>query len=107
MSSWRHADQTAEEIGFRRKHWRRAPFKTCRARGVDTISCLSLGGQLTEHYDLIVIGSGPGGASLAQALAPTGKRILMLERSDYLPREEANWSAQAVFFDGRYQASET
>ena len=62
---------------------------------------------MTEHYDLIVIGSGPGGASLAQRLAPTGKRILILERGEYLPREEANWSAQAVFVDGKYQADET
>lgn len=62
---------------------------------------------LTEHYDLIVIGSGPGGASLAHRLAPTGKRILILERGDYLPREEANWSSRAVFVDGRYQAKET
>ena len=59
------------------------------------------------HYDLIVIGSGPGGASLAQRLAPTGRRILILERGDYLPREEANWDAKAVFVDARYQASET
>lgn len=59
-----------------------------------------------SHYDLIVIGSGPGGASLAHRLAPTGKRILILERGDYLRREEANWSAQAVFIDGRYQARE-
>lgn len=62
---------------------------------------------MDTHYDLIVIGSGPGGASLAQALAPTGKRILILERGGYLPREEANWSAKAVFVDGRYQADET
>ena len=61
---------------------------------------------MTEHYDLIVIGSGPGGASLAQRLAPTGKRILILERGSYLPREEANWSPQAVFVDGRYQTDE-
>ena len=60
-----------------------------------------------EHYDLIVIGSGPGGASLAQRLATTGKRILILERGEYLPREEANWSAQAVFVDGKYQAEES
>jgi choline dehydrogenase-like flavoprotein len=60
-----------------------------------------------EHYDLIVIGSGPGGASLAHRLAPTGKRILILERGDYLPRSEKNWSSQAVFVDGLYQAKET
>ncbi len=45
-----------------------------------------------DHYDIIVIGSGPGGASLAQRLAPTGKRILILERGDYLERTEKNWS---------------
>jgi choline dehydrogenase-like flavoprotein len=60
-----------------------------------------------KHYDLIVVGSGPGGASLAHRLAPTGKRILILERGGYLPREEANWSAQAVFVDAKYQAPET
>ena len=60
-----------------------------------------------ERYDLIVIGSGPGGASLAYRLASTGKRILILERGDYLPREEKNWNAQAVFVEGAYQARET
>ncbi len=59
------------------------------------------------HYDLIVIGSGPGGASLAQKLAPTGKRILMIERGDYLPRGTENWDSKTVFVDGRYQAKET
>ncbi|MEO9131328.1 MAG: GMC family oxidoreductase [Sphingomonas sp.] len=61
---------------------------------------------MTERYDVIVIGSGPGGASLAQRLAPTGKRILILERGDYLPREEDNWNSKAVFVDGKYQADE-
>ncbi len=60
-----------------------------------------------DHYDLIVIGSGPGGASLAHRLAPTGKRILLLERGDYLPRSQKNWSSQTVFVDGQYQARET
>jgi choline dehydrogenase-like flavoprotein len=59
------------------------------------------------HYDVIVIGSGPGGASLAQKLAPTGKRILLMERGDYLPRSPANWDSQTVFVDGAYQAPET
>jgi choline dehydrogenase-like flavoprotein len=59
-----------------------------------------------DHYDLIVIGSGPGGASLAQRLGPTGKRILLLERGDYLPRSPANWDSQTVFVDGAYQTKE-
>jgi len=59
-----------------------------------------------DHYDLIVIGSGPGGASLAHKLAPTGKRILLLERGDYLPRSRANWDSQTVFVDAAYQARE-
>ena len=59
------------------------------------------------HYDLIVIGSGPGGATLAQRLAPMGKRILILERGDYLPREEDNWNSKAVFVDAKYQVDET
>ncbi|HEX4151135.1 MAG TPA: GMC family oxidoreductase [Steroidobacteraceae bacterium] len=58
------------------------------------------------HYDLIVIGSGPGGAAVAHRLAPTGKRILLLERGDYLPRSRANWDAQTVFVDGAYQTKE-
>ena len=61
----------------------------------------------TDHYDVIVIGSGPGGGSLAQRLAPTGKRILMLERGGYLPRSRDNWDAKTVFVDGRYQAPDT
>jgi len=59
------------------------------------------------HFDVIVIGSGPGGGSVAHRLARTGKRILILERGDYLRRSEANWSSQAVFVEARYQADET
>ncbi|MGA9343021.1 MAG: GMC family oxidoreductase [Rhodanobacteraceae bacterium] len=61
----------------------------------------------STDYDVIVIGSGPGGASLAQRLAPTGKRILIVERGDYLPRSRANWDAQTVFVDATYQAPDT
>jgi choline dehydrogenase-like flavoprotein len=61
----------------------------------------------SDHYDLIVIGSGPGGASVAQRLASSGKRIFVLERGGYLPRSEKNWNSQIVFADGTYQADET
>ena len=53
-------------------------------------------------YDVIVIGSGAGGGTLVNRLAPSGKRILLLERGDWLKREPQNWSAGDVFIDNRY-----
>jgi choline dehydrogenase-like flavoprotein len=44
---------------------------------------------------------------LARHLAPSGKRILLLERGDWLPREPANWQAQDVFVDNRYVSPDT
>ena len=45
-------------------------------------------------YDIIIIGSGAGGGTLARHLAPSGKSILLLERGDWLKREPENWSAE-------------
>src|ERR1700751_3884762 len=58
-----------------------------------------------EHYDVIIIGTGAGGGTLAHKLAPTGKRILLLERGGYLPREPENWDPQALWLDRRYDNS--
>jgi choline dehydrogenase-like flavoprotein len=58
------------------------------------------------HYDVIVIGTGAGGGTLAHRLAPSGKQILLLERGHYLPRERDNWDSTAVFVSGRYRAPE-
>src|SRR5690349_7768625 len=55
-----------------------------------------------EHYDVIIIGTGAGGGTLAHKLAPSGKRILLLERGGYLPREPENWSSREVFRKQRY-----
>lgn len=60
---------------------------------------------MTDHYDVIVIGSGAGGGTLTHALAPTGKRILLLERGDFLPREPENWDSKSVWVDLRYRNS--
>src|SRR5215470_3306870 len=60
----------------------------------------------TEHYDVIIIGTGAGGGTLAHRLAPTGKRILLLERGGYLPREPDNWDSEAVFVGERYLSGE-
>jgi choline dehydrogenase-like flavoprotein len=59
-----------------------------------------------NHYDVIIIGSGAGGGTLAYKLAPTGKKILILERGGYVPREKDNWSARAVNLEGKYQTKE-
>ena len=59
------------------------------------------------NYDVIIIGSGAGGGTLARSLAPTGKRILILERGDWLKREALNWDAKAVFVDNRYISPDT
>jgi choline dehydrogenase-like flavoprotein len=59
-----------------------------------------------SHFDVIIIGSGAGGATVAQRLAPTGKRILILERGEHLPRENENWSPRSVFIEHRYRTQE-
>jgi choline dehydrogenase-like flavoprotein len=58
------------------------------------------------HYDVIIIGSGAGGGTLAHRLAPSGKRILILERGDFVPREKENWDSKAVNVDARYHTRE-
>ena len=62
---------------------------------------------MSEQYDVIVIGTGAGGGTLAHTLAPSGRRILLLERGDFLPRETQNWEPEPVFVDGRYISPET
>lgn len=52
---------------------------------------------MTTSYDIIIIGTGAGGATLAHALAPTGKSILVLERGQFLVRSKDNWDPEQVF----------
>ena len=61
---------------------------------------------MVERYDVIVIGSGAGGGTLVHTLAPSGKRILLLERGDYVRREAENWSSRAVNVEARYQTKD-
>jgi choline dehydrogenase-like flavoprotein len=58
---------------------------------------------MSEHYDVIVIGSGAGGGTLTHALAGTGKRILLLERGRWYPRERDNWDSRVVWGDLKYR----
>src|SRR5437773_2608380 len=49
-----------------------------------------------RHYDVIIIGTGAGGGTLTYRLAPSGKKILLLERGGFVPREKQNWDSRAV-----------
>ncbi len=60
----------------------------------------------SEHYDLIIIGTGAGGGTLAYRIAQSGKKILILERGPFLPREKDNWNTKVVFNSDRYHNSE-
>jgi len=57
---------------------------------------------MSDHYDVILIGTGAGGGTLLHRLAPTGKRILVLERGPFLPREKENWDTKVAFNTTRY-----
>jgi choline dehydrogenase-like flavoprotein len=67
---------------------------------------MTLDSMTSNHYDVIIIGTGAGGGTLLSRLAPTGKKILVLERGDFVPREAENWSPRAVNLEGRYQTKE-
>lgn len=61
---------------------------------------------MIDHYDVIIIGTGAGGGTLAYKLARSGKRILLLERGEFLPREKENWDARTVFAENKYTTME-
>jgi choline dehydrogenase-like flavoprotein len=61
---------------------------------------------VTAHYDVIIIGSGAGGGTMAYSLAETDARILIVERGEFVPQEEENWSPEAVWKHRRYRTSE-
>jgi len=62
--------------------------------------------SVENEFDVIIIGTGAGGGTLGYALAPTGKRILFLERGDYVPREKSNWDPRFVNVEGKYNTKE-
>ncbi|WP_422047853.1 GMC oxidoreductase [Shimia sp.] len=57
--------------------------------------------------DVVIIGSGIGGASMAAALAPSGKRIVVLERGERLRPCPQDRDAKAIFGQGYFRPDET
>jgi len=58
------------------------------------------------RYDIVIIGGGAAGSTLARHLAPSGKKILVLERGPWLPREKQNWDVAEVMLKRRYETTE-
>jgi choline dehydrogenase-like flavoprotein len=61
---------------------------------------------VNTDYDIVIIGSGAGGGTIAHALAASGARLLLVERGGFVPQEDENWSAAAVWKDLRYRTRE-
>ena len=61
---------------------------------------------MTTEFDILIIGSGAGGGTIAHALSKTDARILVVERGDRVPQESENWSPEAVWKHLRYRTRE-
>jgi choline dehydrogenase-like flavoprotein len=61
---------------------------------------------MTEHFDVVIVGSGAGGGTMAHALSGTGARVLILERGEAVPQEAENWDPAAVWKQQRYRPKE-
>src|SRR5262249_33041660 len=64
-------------------------------------------GGAAMHYDVVIIGSGAGGGTLAWSLSSTGLKVLLLERGSHVRREKENWDPRAVNVEARYNTKET
>ena len=90
-----------------------AAVKCCKLHHNSDKRCIFCGANggfailTANRYDVIIIGTGAGGGTLAHHLAPSGKTILILERGDYVPREKDNWNPQAVNVDAKYNTKES
>ena len=61
---------------------------------------------MNQHFDIIIIGTGAGGGTMARALSDTSARVLILERGDFVPQENENWDPDAVWRQLRYRTKE-
>ncbi|HSG63878.1 MAG TPA: GMC family oxidoreductase [Gammaproteobacteria bacterium] len=60
----------------------------------------------SREYDVIVVGSGAGGAATAYRLVQAGLRVLLIEKGERLPKNEATLDVQAVIHEGTFKSKE-
>jgi choline dehydrogenase-like flavoprotein len=73
---------------------------------LDLNAPLSTSRPSRQDYDVIIVGSGMGGGTLAFALKDAGLNILLVERGSFVPQEPQNWDPDAVFVQGHYKNAE-
>lgn len=60
----------------------------------------------SSTYDVIIVGSGAGGASAAYKLVKAGKRVLVVEKGGELPRDGSTLDVKQVFVEGRFKTKD-
>src|SRR5262245_56116409 len=61
---------------------------------------------MSIHFDVIVIGSGAGGAAAAHRLVEAGRRVLLIEKGDLLPRDGSTLDIERVVHRGEFLSRE-
>jgi choline dehydrogenase-like flavoprotein len=99
VSSWNEVGQPAEDDGIFRRLLQDLERENAEfAANLEKPVC--------DSYDVVIIGSGAGGGTLAYALRETGQSVLVVERGDLLPQEPENWDTDFVLHEQRYSNSE-
>lgn len=62
--------------------------------------------ELTQCFDVIVIGSGAGGAAAAYALVQRGLQVLLIERGSVLPKDGSTLAVDTVLRAGKFRHPE-
>ncbi len=57
----------------------------------------------TTLFDVIIVGSGFGGGTVAYALSRAGLNVLLVERGGWPHRDETDWNGRAILLEGRYR----
>ena len=55
-------------------------------------------------YDVLIVGSGFGGAAAAMRLAQAGMKVLIVERGDRPKRDDDDWDARQILITQRYRS---
>lgn len=79
--------------------------RTTVPAGLPSGSVVSLDDADEIETDLLIIGSGMGGSTLAYALKDAGLNILVVERGGFLPREPENSQPEQMYLKGRYKTA--